>query len=270
MKLSELYALLDNLNSQNVDISELKTLIYQKEREILLSTIAPELKEICDILLQEIRQNISISVEYSVENKTRINVSVDGKWYDFKDNYCENKVCIPSWKEAISNIININKQYILDTSEIDYNFDKSSDTCYATDDVICTHLLDWCSFRNGFAIDRKYHKALFSAVGQYIQRGTSLNVVIKFHERFYDVRIGNADVNGRAIDTIQLLYRGSKNNIGGHLKELYPALYNYIYSFKEQHAGKSRCSIPYSMQKMLVLKKTSDRLVFEMEVVESP
>lgn len=84
MKLSELYALLDNLNSQNVDISELKTLIYQKEREILFSTIAPELKEICDILLQEIRQNVSISVEYSVENKTRINVSVDGKWYDFK------------------------------------------------------------------------------------------------------------------------------------------------------------------------------------------
>lgn len=123
-------------------------------------------------------------------------------------------------------------------------------------DVILTHPVDWSPFEYGFTIDKKFHEAIFKAVGKYIPRGSGVDVKIVFHGIVFDAKITNADCQGRKGDTIRLLYKGKNNTLGSYLKEVLPEIYNYIKGFKEKNGGRKQCPLPSDLRKLLIMKRT--------------
>lgn len=134
--------------------------------------------------------------------------------------------------------------------------EESSKDYSDEEDVILTHPIDWSPFEYGFTIDRKFHEAIFKAVGKYIPRGTGVDVKIVFQGKVFEAKITNADCKGRKGDTIRLLYKGKNNTLGAYLKEVIPDIYHYIKSFKEKNGGRKQCPLPSDWRKLLVMKRT--------------
>ena len=132
--------------------------------------------------------------------------------------------------------------------------------------VVCVKNVDWSTFEYGFAVERSYHDAIFQAVGRRIERGTSVPISIIYDDEIYEASIGNADVTIANSDTIRVMYKGKYNHLGITMKQQFPALYAYIKNFKERYPGKRRCVIPPELQRFLVLKQTSERYLFRLEI----
>lgn len=132
------------------------------------------------------------------------------------------------------------------------------------DDIILTHSIDWSPFEYGFTIDKKFHEAVFKAVGHYIPRGSGVDIKVLFQGKAFDAKITNADSKGRKGDTIRLLYKGKNNTLGSYLKEVLPEVYDYLKTFKEKNGGRKQCPLPSDLRKMLVLNRTENKDIFNM------
>ena len=129
------------------------------------------------------------------------------------------------------------------------------------------HILDWSTFEYGFTIDKKYHQIVFELIGQYIARGTGINIKVRYNDELFDAKITNANSIGRKGDTIRLLYSGSSHNLGYQLKSNETIIYNYIKQFKDQYGGRKQYVIPDNLRKKLVFVKGNGDNIFDMEVV---
>ena len=89
--------------------------------------------------------------------------------------------------------------------------EDSSDEVTDENEIILTHSIDWSPFEYGFTIDKKFHEAVFKAVGNYIPRGSGVDIKIVFQGKVFDAKITNADSQGRKGDTIRLLYKGKNS-----------------------------------------------------------
>lgn len=144
------------------------------------------------------------------------------------------------------------------------NIEDFPETNYDESDVVLTHPVDWSPFEYGFTIDKKFHEAIFAAVGKYIPRGSGVDVKIVFQGKVFDAKITNADCQGRKGDTIRLLYKGKNNTLGSYLKEVLPDIYNYIKTFKEKNGGRKQCPLPSDLRKLLIMKRTEVRETFSL------
>lgn len=134
--------------------------------------------------------------------------------------------------------------------------------------IVFSHLIDWSPFEYGFTIDKKYHEAIFNALGHYIFRGTGVDVKVLYDGTYYDAKISNADCKGRKGDTIRLLYKNKESNIGTILKKDVPEIYSYIKEFKDLYGGRKQCVLPKDKQRFLVFKNTEVDHSFIMEIAE--
>lgn len=135
-------------------------------------------------------------------------------------------------------------------------------------DFVFSHPIDWSPFEYGFTIDKKYHDSIFRTLGQYIHRGSGVNIKIAFDKKEFEAKITNADCQGRKGDVIRLLYRSRYNNLGSHLKNVVPEIYSFIKTFKDLHGGRKQCVLPNNLRKHLVFKSSDVAGSFKMEIVD--
>lgn len=147
--------------------------------------------------------------------------------------------------------------------------EDSSGEMNKEDDLILTHSIDWSPFEYGFTIDKKFHEAVFKAVGNYIPRGSGVDIKVLFQGKVFDAKITNADSQGRKGDTIRLLYKGKNNTLGSYLKEVLPEVYNYIKNFKEKNGGRKPCPLPSDLRRQLVMNCTENNGIFNMIIKAS-
>lgn len=141
--------------------------------------------------------------------------------------------------------------------------ESNSDYYY---DFVFSHPIDWSSFEYGFTIDKKYHASIFETLGQYIPRGSGVDIRVSFDKNIYDAQITNADCQGRKGDTIRLLYRRKYNNLGTQLKNVETDIYSFIKHFKDLYGGRKQCTLPKNLQKTLVFKKTYNPTLLKMVI----
>lgn len=232
-------------------------------------------REELDFILKLIRKyNLPLSpiLEYAINEKCEVLES----YSIAQENFSENEV-IQCIREQIQSVVSGYNSEL--TLLVDYDPSKGlvvrkqrpingvEDTSVVYDnesDVILTHPVDWSPFEYGFTIDKKFHEAIFKAVGKYIPRGSGVDVKIVFHGKVFDAKITNANCQGRKGDTIRLLYKGKNNTLGSYLKEVLPEIYSYIKTFKEQNGGRKQCPLPSDLRKLLVMKRTELRDTFNL------
>lgn len=222
-----------------------------------------ELKSVGKII-QKYNLPMSPILEYAINEKCE---ALEGSSI-VQENFSENDI-IQHIREQIQSVVS-NYNSVL-TLLVDYdpskglvirkqrsiNVVEDSSAVYDEEsDVVLTHPVDWSPFEYGFTIDKKFHDAIFKAVGKYIPRGSGVDVKIFFHGKVFDAKITNADCQGRKGDTIRLLYKGKNNTLGSYLKEILPEIYNYIKTFKEKNGGRKQCPLPSDIRKLLIMKRT--------------
>ena len=84
--LSDLYASLDAHNSKDSDITALKTMIRQAESDALTKDVVPTLGEICDILLQNFRNDVRIVIERKAGKPSVVNISITDRAEQIEQN----------------------------------------------------------------------------------------------------------------------------------------------------------------------------------------
>lgn len=224
-----------------------------------------ELKSVGKIL-QKYNLPMSPILEYAINEKCE---ALEGSSI-VQENFSENDI-IQHIREQIQSVVS-NYNSVL-TLLVDYdpskglvirkqrsiNVVEDSSAVYDEEsDVVLTHPVDWSPFEYGFTIDKKFHDAIFKAVGKYIPRGSGVDIKIVFHGKVFDAKITNADCQGRKGDTIRLLYKGKNNTLGSYLKEVLPDIYNYIKTFKEKNGGRKQCPLPSDLRKLLIMKRTEN------------
>jgi len=80
--------------------------------------------------------------------------------------------------------------------------------------VVFMHALDYSFYTRECIIARRFHSALFSAIGSPLQRGTSCNIIVHYNGKDFEAILGNVNRSNCKNDTIRCAW------IGGHAEAL--------------------------------------------------
>lgn len=130
--------------------------------------------------------------------------------------------------------------------------------------IIFRHLLDWSPFEYGFTIDKEYHDAIFESLGGPLAKGTSKDVYLLLDDLRFDVKIGNADLNGRPDNCVRLLYRHKDEHPGLYLRHIFKKTYEYIKGEKDMLGGRAQVKLPDDLKVMLHVEETDAPFVYRM------
>lgn len=136
---------------------------------------------------------------------------------------------------------------------------------FAESDVILMHPVDYSVFEHGFTIESKYHTAVFDAIGQSIEKGKSLDIILNYNEVKYHAKLRNVNITGRKGNTLQILYKKS-NSLGTCLKEELKIVYEHLVKFKQKHGSRAKCDLPPKLLYVMFIAKSGAPSEFDVRI----